>query len=134
MASFLAPLIDGLGARYLLRNQRTQLPLAAELEPAFDSRRRRRGLLGRTQIDRGAAMILAPCASVHTFFMRFPIDVVFVCRRGSVVKVCAHLQPWRIAVAWRAYAAIELPAGVAAESGIERGDLLQLKPRDSMSG
>ena len=132
MASFLAPLIDGLPARDLLRNQRTRLPLAAELEPAFDSKRRRRGLLGRMHFDRGAAMILAPCTSVHTFFMRFPIDVVFVCRSGRVVKVCANLRPWRISVAWRAFAAIELPAGAAAASGTQRGDLLQIEPRNSI--
>jgi uncharacterized protein len=131
MASFLAPLIDALPGRYLLRNQRTRLPVATELEPAFDSRRRRRGLLGRTELDRGAAMILAPCASVHTFFMRFPIDVVFVCRSGCVLKVCTHLRPWRIAVAWRAFAAIELAAGAVTDSGTQRGDVLQLEPRNT---
>ena len=134
MPSFLAPLVDGSAARYLLRNDRTNRTLATRLETAFDSRQRRRGLLDRTHLDPDAAMVLAPCAAVHTFFMRFPIDVVFVRRNGTVAGVVSNVKPWRIAVAPRAFAAIELAPGAAAYSGTMRGDRLRLEFIESRSG
>lgn len=134
MPSFLAPLLDGSGSRYLLRNDRTNCALATRLDAAFDSRRRRRGLLDRTHLDPGAAMILAPCAAVHTFFMRFAIDVVFVRRNGTVEKVVANVKPWRIAVAPRAFAVIEVSSGAAAGSGTMRGDRLRVESLESHPG
>jgi uncharacterized protein len=71
------------------------------------------GLLARPRLQAGEALVLAPCSSVHTFFMRYAIDVVFVDRQGRVLKVVHHLHPWRGAVCWRAHAAIELLAGQA---------------------
>ena len=120
--SFLAPLLDAPQERFALRNGRTGDTVATHIEPAFDSARRRRGLLGRTTIDRDTAMILAPCAGVHTFLMRFPIDVIFVGRDGTIGKICRSLKPSRIAIAWGAFAAIELMDGKAA--GLNRCDSL----------
>ena len=105
MPSFLSPLIKEPETSFVLRNARTGECLADRLEPAFDSATRNRGLLGRDGLDRGSALILAPCASVHTWFMRFPIDVVFVKKTGEVAKVRSAVGPWRIAVALRRGAA-----------------------------
>lgn len=126
MPHFLALLIERPGTRYVLRNGRTGAILATDLEQAFDSARRRRGLLGRSRLAPAAAMILAPCAAVHTCFMRFPIDVVFVRRDGHVLKVCAEIKPWRAAGTRGAFAAIELAAGTAALAGTLPGDRLEL--------
>jgi uncharacterized membrane protein (UPF0127 family) len=102
------------------------MAIATALEGAFDSKARRRGLLGREAMPAGSALAIAPCSSVHTFFMRFPIDIVFVARDGCVIKVRRRVAPWRVAAALSAFAVIELPAGSLDESAIEVGDVLQV--------
>jgi uncharacterized protein len=121
---FLAPLLERASPGGLvLENTRTGARLATWLECAFDSAGRRRGLLGRDGLPAGAALILAPCGAIHTFFMRFPIDVLFANRDGRVLRALT-VRPWRIGVSARGFAAIELPAGVLAESGTAAGDRL----------
>jgi hypothetical protein len=93
---------------------------------AFDSRSRRSGLLGRDTFGDGQAMIIAPSNAIHTFFMRFPIDIAFVTRAGRVVKTCHGVRPWRLAGALRAYAAIELPAGTLVLCETVSGDVLEV--------
>jgi uncharacterized protein len=88
---------------------------------------RARGLLGRSGLEPGSGMLIDAAPSVHMFFMRFPIDVVFLDRDRNVVRVVHGLRPWRVAGARRAVAALELPAGAAAEAGIEKGDVLSLE-------
>ena len=85
---------------------------------------RARGLLGRDGLDPAGGMLIDPAGSVHMFFMRFPIDVVFLNRDRTVVGVKHRLAPWRVAGARRAVASLELPAGRAAEVGVEKGDVL----------
>lgn len=85
---------------------------------------RMRGLLGRSGLEPGEGMLIDRAGSVHMFFMRFPIDVVFLARDRTVVKVKHRLAPWRVAGARHAVASLELPAGRAAEVGVERGDVL----------
>ena len=91
---------------------------------------RARGLLGRDGLEAGAGMLIDRAGSVHMFFMRFPIDVVFLDRDRKVVGVRHGLRPWQVAAARRAVAALELPAGTAAEVGIEEGDVLALQNLD----
>ena len=88
---------------------------------------RMRGLLGRAGLEPGAGMLIDGAPSVHMFFMRFPIDVVFLDRDWMVVRVVHALKPWRVAGARRAVAALELPAGAAAEAGLQEGDVLVLE-------
>jgi uncharacterized protein len=85
---------------------------------------RARGLLGRDALEPGAGMLIDRAGSVHMFFMRFPIDVVFLSRDRTVVAVRHGLKPWRMAGARRAVAALELPAGRVAEVGVEPGEVL----------
>jgi uncharacterized membrane protein (UPF0127 family) len=94
-----------------------------------------RGLLGRSGLEPGSGMLIDAAPSVHMFFMRFPIDVVFLDRDWKVVGVRHRLRPWRVAGARRAVAALELPAGAAAEAGIEVGDVLVLEePETAVNG
>lgn len=88
---------------------------------------RMRGLLGRSGLEPGSGMLIDAAPSVHMFFMRFPIDVVFLDRDWKVVRVVHSLKPWRVAGARRAVAALELPAGAAAEAGLVEGDKLVLE-------
>lgn len=109
-----------------LRNERTGLVVASTLEAAFDSASRNRGLLGRDSLPAGHALIIGPSNMVHTFFMRFPIDVLFVSRAGVVVKAVADVPARRIVGAWRGFAVIEMRAGSLALSGTRKGDSLAL--------
>lgn len=88
---------------------------------------RARGLLGRSGLDPGSGMLIDAAPSVHMFFMRFPLDVVFLDRDRTVVRVVHALKPWRAVGAKRAVAALELPAGAAAEAGLAEGDVLVLE-------
>jgi uncharacterized membrane protein (UPF0127 family) len=87
---------------------------------------RMRGLLGGGGLESGEGLLLRPSGSVHTFFMRFPIDVVFLSRDGEVLKIAQALPPWRTAAARRAKMALELGAGEADRSGIRVGSRLDL--------
>jgi len=87
---------------------------------------RMRGLLGRRGLESGKGLLLKPAGSVHTFFMRFPIDVVFLSREGDVLKVARALPAWRLAGARRAKAALELGADEAERRGISVGTRLDL--------
>ena len=82
---------------------------------------RMRGLLGRDELEPGTGMLLSPEPSVHTFFMRFAIDVVFLDKAKTIVKIVHDLRPWRAAGARKAVAALELPAGAAAAAGLRTG-------------
>lgn len=130
---FLAPLLSKDSRNYILRNERTGHAVAARLEMAFDSAARRKGLLGRTGLDEGSALIIAPCNAVHTFFMRFTIDVAFVNRQGRVVRGSRQIRPWGIGVGLGAWAAIELPAGTLASSETRAGDWFVLEPSSTTS-
>jgi uncharacterized protein len=79
------------------------------------------GLLGRTELPETEGLLLAPAWSIHTWFMRFPIDVVFVDRDGVVVRVVEPMGPWRLVSERRAHAVVELAAGVARRLGIRAG-------------
>jgi uncharacterized membrane protein (UPF0127 family) len=86
--------------------------------------RRMRGLLGRRELPRGEGMLIRPAPSVHTLFMAFPIDVVFLSRDGDVLKVCEEVRPWRAVAGRRAQSTLELAAGEARRRGIEQGQRL----------
>lgn len=88
---------------------------------------RARGLLGRDGLEPGEGMLIDRAGSVHMFFMRFAIDVVFLDRDWKVVAVRHSLRPWRVAGARRAVAALELPAGTVAAVGVREGDVLTLE-------
>jgi uncharacterized protein len=121
--AFLAPLLRKDAGACRLHDHRGQV-LASRLYGAFDSASRRRGLLGRERFDEGEAIVIAPCNAVHTFFMRFPIDVVYLDRKGRVVKVKPNLRPGRVNGSWRGFAVVELAAGTAARLGLREGDVL----------
>ncbi len=123
---FLSPWLNRRDATFGLRNTRTGLTLAIALEGAFDSETRRRGLLGRKGLPEGAGLVIAPCNSIHMFFMKFALDVVFVRKDGTVLRALTNVRPWRIALSPRAFATIELPVGAIARSDTRPGDTVEL--------
>jgi uncharacterized membrane protein (UPF0127 family) len=127
--SFLSPLVRQPDGALALWNVRTGTPVVTRLEPAFDSRSRNRGLLGRTGLEAGHALVIAPCNGIHTFFMKFAIDVMFVARDGTVRRIASALRPWRVALSPRSFAVIETAAGVVGTSGTRPGDRLTVDAR-----
>ena len=89
---------------------------------------RLRGLLGRRRLSEDEGLLIRPAGSVHTLFMLFPIDVVFLDREDTVVKVVGGLRPWRLAAARRAKRTLELPAAAAARARLAVGERLVLVP------
>ncbi len=126
MASWLNSQLREPAVRFRLVNARTGVVIANSVTGAFDSPTRRRGLLGRNRMDGGEALIIAPTNAIHTFFMRFIIDVAFVRRDGRILKLRPSMPPWRISVAIGAFAVVEVPAGVFASCLTKVGDTLAL--------
>jgi uncharacterized protein len=87
---------------------------------------RMRGLLGKRDLRADEGVLLRPAGSVHTFFMRFPIDIVFLDRDGRVLRIAESVQPWRTAGARGAKAVLELRAGECARRRLLIGDVLEV--------
>lgn len=89
---------------------------------------RGRGLMLRKGLEAGEGLFIDPCSSIHTLWMRFPIDVVYVDRRHRVVRLSEAMRPWRLGpVRTRGKYVVELPAGTIACSGTQVGDQLRLE-------
>lgn len=87
---------------------------------------RLRGLLGRAELAAGEGLLLRPAPSIHTWFMCFPIDAVFLDRELRVLAVRRELGPWRVAGQRGARAVLELAAGEAQRRDIRPGAQLRL--------
>jgi uncharacterized membrane protein (UPF0127 family) len=88
---------------------------------------RTRGLLGRAGMEEGEGLWIQPTSSIHMWFMRFPIDVVWAAADGRVLKLTREIKPWRMAWCRRAKVALELPAGTIDRAGVEVGDHLVIE-------
>jgi uncharacterized membrane protein (UPF0127 family) len=115
---FLEPLLKRSADKLTLCVEGRDVPLATTVETAFNSVSRKKGLLGRDGLAEDTALVIAPCSAVHTFAMRFPIDVIFARRDGRVVKVRSAMRASRISAAIGAFAVVEMAAG-----SIDRADV-----------
>ena len=120
---FLASALKGTGA-WGLRIERSRNWLATRAEIAGSSSTRRRGLLGLEGLPAGHALVIAPTQGVHTFGMRFAIDIVGVSRNGEVVSIRRAVPRRRVVFSWRAFAIVELAAGATDQSALQVGDQL----------
>lgn len=108
-----------------IRNHTRGTELASKAHTARGFWSRLIGLLGRSSLQTGGALVLEPCNSIHTAFMRFAIDVVYIDRSGQVVKVISKLKPFRVSGAFQgACSVIELPSGTIENTGTAPGDQL----------
>jgi uncharacterized membrane protein (UPF0127 family) len=86
------------------------------------------GLLGRSHLEAGEALWITPCHGVHTWFMRFSIDVIAMDADGVVVDAVSTLKPWRMRLPKPgAYSVLELPAGTLLTSPVKVGDRIQIQ-------
>jgi uncharacterized membrane protein (UPF0127 family) len=101
-------------------------PLATRVGVADSPWRRLRGLIGRAPLHPGEGLLIEPCSGIHTFFMGFAIDVVFLDAAGYVVAALGPLPPWRLTRIYpTAAAALELPPHTVATTGTVAGDLIE---------
>jgi uncharacterized membrane protein (UPF0127 family) len=111
----------------LIRNQTRGTVLGEAVELADTSEKRRTGLLKHERLQPGEGLWIVPCESVHTFFMKFAIDLVYVDKRHKVRKVRHSVAPWRMSACLSAHSVIELAAGTAEQSGTQAGDELAVE-------
>ncbi len=101
--------------------------LANNVEIAGNFTKRLKGLMGRPGLNEGEAIIIYPCRSIHTFFMNFPIDALFIDRNAIVLKIIENMRPNRISpVIKRSYMVVELPAGCISSTGTTVGHHLKI--------
>ena len=101
--------------------------LAEAAEVANTSAKRRTGLLQHTRLPEGEGLWIAPCEAVHTFGMKFPIDVIYLNRKKKVLKIRSRMERRRISACLTAHSVLELPAGMAERTSTEAGDQLSFE-------
>ena len=111
--------------RYSLYNNTKRVVLAEKLLIADRFWSRMIGLLGRKELPGREALLIVPCNSIHTMFMRYPIDVLFINRDFFVLKTLENFRPWRIYYCRnKVFQVVELKAGTIAKTGTAVGDKL----------
>ncbi len=109
----------------IVRNQARETVIGEAIEVADTAVRKVKGLLGRECLEDGQGLLFKKCSSLHTFFMRFPIDIIFVDKDLKVLKLSCGVTPFKLVAApLRASFAIELPANAIARSETRLGDTL----------
>ena len=110
-----------------MRNETRKAVLAEAAEVADTSAKRRTGLLKHSRLEPGDGLWILPCESVHTFFMKFPIDLVYLDKLRTVRKVRHAVPAWRLSACLSAHSVLELPAGTIERTGTVVGDVLALE-------
>ncbi len=115
--------------RYRVMNLTRNTLLADQASRADTFMERFKGLMGVEDLALGHGLQIAPCTSIHTFFMKIPIDALFLDASLQIVDVCHAMAPWRVSrVYFEAKSVLELPAGTAAASKTVAGDRLSFEP------
>ncbi len=108
-----------------LVNRTKNIILAEEVVKATSFWQRAKGLLGKASLAKNSTLWILRCNSIHTFFMKFPIDVVFVDKNLRVCTVMTNIKPWRLASSlWRAHSVFEFASPQPVLKQIEKGDML----------
>jgi len=116
------------GSRLKVLNITRQAVLADRIEIADHGATRRKGLLGRNGLPAGEGLWIIPCESVHTFGMRFSIDLVYLDRNKKVKKVRSGVPPWRLSACLSAHSVLELASGTIHTTQTRPGDVLEFSP------
>jgi uncharacterized membrane protein (UPF0127 family) len=108
--------------------------LATCMEVAESSAKRNKGLLGRKCLAPGEGLWISPCEAVHTFWMQFPIDLVYLDRKNRIRKLVSAVPPWRLSACLRAHSILELPSGTIRQSQTQHGDTLEFSDASPSGG
>ncbi len=109
---------------YTVANETRNTTIGRDVLLANSSEERRAGLLKQDSLAEGCGLWIIPCEGIHTFFMRFAIDVIFLDKQNRVRKIRPALRPWRLSACITAKSVLELPAGTAQQTQTELGDQL----------
>lgn len=131
IARLLPSRADTASPRFRIFNITRQTEIGNSIEAADQGTRRRKGLLGRSSLMLGEGLWIVPCEAVHTFCMRFAIDLIYLDRRNRVVKIREDVGPWRVSGCLRAHSVVELPSGSIARTQTQRGDSVEFEPMSS---
>jgi len=134
LGRFLAKRHNAAEVRFRMRNLSRNTEIADCIELADRGPRRRKGLLGRAGLSTGEGLWIVPCEAVHTFGMRFAIDLVYLDRRNRVVKTRSCVRPGRLSACLSAHSVVELPSGTVLHTRTARGDKLELQRLQGTSG
>ncbi len=110
--------------RFRVTNSTRAALLADRAERATSFAKRLKGLIGRSRFEAGEGLQIAPCNSIHTFFMRFAVDVIFLDGAGRVLRIWPRVRPWRALACPDAKSVLELPAGTVERTGTRPADEL----------
>jgi hypothetical protein len=114
--------------RWKIVNLTRQTILADRVAVADSAANRNKGLLGRKGLELGEGLWIVPCSAVHTFGMRFTIDLVYVDRDKRVKKVRSGVPPWHMSACVTAHSVVELASGIVCATQTQAGDLLEFSP------
>ena len=112
--------------KFRVRNITRDTSIGDEIWTAETSAQRRTGLLKHDRLEEGAGLWIIPCEAVHTFFMKFAIDLIYLDRQRRVRGLVRALAPWRLSMCLPAHSVIELPPGTIERTGTQKGDQLEL--------
>ena len=118
----------------IVKNANRGTTLGDAIEVAATSVQRAKGLLGRECLEEGQGLLFKNASSLHTFFMGFPIDIVFMDKTGKVLKAAPAVRPFKLVAApFRAHYALELPTGAIQQSDTKVGDRLEFLGEDAIT-
>lgn len=109
-------------------NRTRNVQLASKVEIAGSGASRSKGLLGRKSMPVGEALWIVPCEAVHTFWMQFALDLVFLDREFKVRKIRKNVPPWRMSACLTAHSVLEFSAGSLFDNLAQPGDQIELLP------
>lgn len=108
-------------------NSSKNIVIATQVKMANNFFTRTIGLLFRKSLSKEEGLVIKPCSSIHTFFMKFAIDVLFVGKKGNIVALYENVKPWRILpLHFTSSYVIELPAGTILDKNIDKGDVVRV--------
>jgi uncharacterized protein len=112
--------------KFQVRNITRGTSIGDAIESAESSAQRRTGLLRHDKLDEGAGLWIVPCEAVHTFFMKFALDLIYLDRKHRVRGVVRNVRPWRLSACFTAHSVLELPTGTIDRTKTQKGDQLEL--------
>ena len=116
--------------RFQVRNLTRGTRIGDAIDSAESAGERRTGLLKHAKLDEGAGLWIVPCEAVHTFFMKFALDLIYIDRKKRVRGVRRAVAPWRMSGCLLAHSVLELPVGTIDRTRTQRGDELEFTKVD----
>lgn len=119
---------------FRVRNVTRGTSIGDAIDTAGTSAERRTGLLKRDRLEDGTGLWIVPCEAVHTFFMKFAIDLIYLDRKRRVRGMVRGLRPWRLSMCLPAHSVLELPPGTIDRTQTQKGDQVELASEAGAGG